>query len=34
VEQVGIAIQDVAVANTMIEVAKLEGVGTVLEDYD
>ncbi|KAG7558218.1 hypothetical protein FFLO_02871 [Filobasidium floriforme] len=33
-KSVGIAVQDVAVANAMIEAAKGLGVGTVIEDYD
>ena len=33
-KSVGIAVQDVAVANAMIEAANGLGVGTVIEDYD
>lgn len=33
-KSVGIAVQDVAVANAMIEAAKGLGVGTIIEDYD
>jgi ornithine cyclodeaminase/alanine dehydrogenase-like protein (mu-crystallin family) len=33
-KSVGIAVQDVAVANAMIEAAEGLGVGTVIEDYD
>lgn len=33
-KSVGIAVQDVAVANAMIEAAAELGVGTIIEDYD
>lgn len=33
-KSVGIAVQDVAVANAMIEAAEQHGAGTVIEDYD
>jgi ornithine cyclodeaminase/alanine dehydrogenase-like protein (mu-crystallin family) len=33
-KSVGIAVQDVAVANAMIEAAEGLGVGTIIEDYD